>query len=474
MAVVNGDGSAGGNVAFTHDGAGTAEVEWARWPGLRDVPPLAWDGVAHVLVVAAHPDDETLGAGGLLATAAARGLPVDVLVLTDGEASHPDSPTTTPERLAAVRAAEVTRAVADLVPGAALHRRGLPDGTLTDAADDVRRAVADLVRPGTLVVSPWSGDAHPDHDTAGRVSADVARAAGVRCLQYPVWAWHWSHPGDHRVPWVSGVRLVLDGAVRGRKRNALDRHVSQTRPLSPQPGDEVLLPAAVTAHFERDEEFFLVAPADPGAPGDPASLRAEFFEEFYDAHGDDPWGFEDRWYEQRKRALTAAALPRARFRSALEIGCSAGVATVELAARCDRLLALDVAASAVRRARERVVAAGRGDTVETRVACLPREFPDGRFDLVVLSEVAYYCDPPDLRDLLDRITASLTADGVVVACHWRHLVADHPLTGDEVHRELRTTPGLAVLAHHEEEDFLLDVLVRPPVTSVARAGGLVP
>jgi LmbE family N-acetylglucosaminyl deacetylase/SAM-dependent methyltransferase len=465
MAVVNEE-----PVEFTHDGDGTPEAEWTRWPGLVDVPEFSWDGVTHVLVVAAHPDDETLGAGGFTASAAARGIPVDVLVLTDGEASHPASPTTTPARLADVRAQEVREAVLLLAPDAGLHRTRIPDGTLVLATDRVRAAVRGLVRPGTLVVSPWSADAHPDHDTAGRICAEVAAAAGATCLQYPVWAWHWAHPGDHRVPWTSGVRLTLDDSVRRLKKAALAQHVSQTQPLSDRPGDEVLLPKAVQEHFDRDVEFFLIA----RAPTDTDSLGPAFFEQFYADNGDDPWGFEDRWYERRKRALTAAALPRERFGSALEVGCSAGVFTAELASRCDRLLALDIAASAVRRARDRVAAAGFGDTVETRVARVPQEFPDGSFDLVVLSEVAYYCSPDDLRELLARTTASLAADGVLVACHWRHLVQGYPLTGDEVHRVLCGIPELTVLAHHEEEDFLLDVFVRPPATSVARAGGLTP
>jgi hypothetical protein len=91
----------------------------------------------------------------------------------------------------------------------------------------------------------------------------------------------------------------------------------------------------------------------------------------------------------------------------------------------------------------------------------------------VLSEVAYYCGPADLRELLARVVGNLTPDGVVVACHWRHLVEGYPLTGDEVHRVLREESGLDVLARHEEEDFLLDVLVPAPAVSVARAGGLV-
>lgn len=112
--------------------------------------------------------------------------------------------------------------------------------------------------------------------------------------------------------------------------------------------------------------------------------------------------------------------------------------------------------------------------MRTAVARVPQEFPDGRFDLVVLAEVAYYCDRPDLDVLVERLRSHLSADGVLVACHWRHLVEEYPLTGDEVHRTLRAASGLEVLAHHEEEDFLLDVLVPAPAVSVARAGGLLP
>ncbi|MEZ0166120.1 PIG-L family deacetylase [Kineococcus sp. LSe6-4] len=454
---------------FTHDGPGTPEADWRRWPGLRDVAPLEWAGVEHVVVVAAHPDDETLGAGGLLAAAAARGRAVDVVVATDGEGSHPHSPTTTPQALALVRAREVQDAVATLAPHARVHRLALPDGGVAAGREALAAALGPLVGPRTLLVAPWTADGHPDHDAAGEVAVAVAAQAGATCLHYPVWLWHWAHPGDVRVPWLRGRRLELDAHARERKSAAMARHVSQTAPLSPRPGDEVLLPAGVLAHFERDVEFFLTAGPDPA----PASLGGEFFEEFYAANGADPWGFEDRWYEARKRALTLAVLPRPRFRDTLEIGCSTGVLTVDLARRSDRVLAVDVAASALDRARERLVAAGAQDGVTTRVAAVPQEFPEGTFDLVVLSEVAYYCDPNDLRTLVDRLRACLSADGVLVACHWRHLVEGYPLTGDEVHRVLRGISGLDVLVHHEEEDFLLDVLVPSPAVSVARAGGLV-
>jgi LmbE family N-acetylglucosaminyl deacetylase/SAM-dependent methyltransferase len=453
---------------FTHDGPGTPEVDWQRWPGLRDVPALDWNGIGHVLVVAAHPDDESLGAGGLIATAAARGAALDVVVATDGEGSHPHSPTTTPQALAVVRAREVREAVAALAPDARVHRLELPDGGVTAGADVLAEALRALAGPATLLVAPWTADGHPDHDAAGEVAARVADEVGATCVHYPVWLWHWAFPGDVRVPWARGTRLELDAGARRRKDLAMARHASQTEALSSQPGDEVLLPPGVLAHFDRGVEFFLRAGSPPAAE----SLDGRFFDEFYAENGADPWGFEDRWYEARKRALTLAVLPRERFRSALEIGCSTGVLTVELARRTDRLLAVDVAASALDRARERLAAAGLADGVTTQVARVPQEFPEGTFDLVVLSEVAYYCGPGDLRTLLDRLGASLTPDGVLVACHWRHLVEGYPLTGDEVHRALRGLTGLEVLVRHEEEDFLLDVLVPSPAVSVARAGGL--
>lgn len=464
--------------SFTHDGSGTAEARWREWPGLRDLPAADLRGTTHLLLVAAHPDDETLGAGGLLALAAGAGVRVDVVVATDGENSHPASPTRTAAELADVRAVEVEHAVRLLAPLADLHLLHLGDGTLADAATALEATLRALVTTDSLVVAPWAGDRHPDHEAAGRAAAAVVRGAGARLWSYPVWAWHWAAPGGPEVPWTSAVRLDLPPEVLSRKRSALAEHTSQVEPLSPAAGDGVLLPPGVVAHFSRDFEVFLTA-----GPGGRDSLGAEFFEAFYADNGDDPWGFEDRWYEERKRDLTLAVLPRRRFRRGLEVGCSAGVATVGLAARCEELLALDASTSALRLARQRLTgssAAGRpagaggAGVVEFREAVVPRDWPAGSFDLVVLAEVAYYCGPEDLQALAAAAVGALTGDGVLVACHWRHLVEGYPSTGDEVHRVLRSQPGVQVLAEHREEDFLLDVLVRAPATSVARAEGLTP
>src|SRR4051794_24492906 len=184
----------------------------------------------------------------------------------------------------------------------------------------------------------------------------------------------------------------------------------------------------------------------------------------------DPWGFETRFYEARKRALTLASLPRERFAAGLELGCSIGVLSAELAGRVQRLLAVDLSAHAVAAARARLAGLGHVRVEQLEV---PAAWPPGSVDLVVVSEVGYYLSAESLLELADRILDSLDPDGVVVLCHWRHPIEDSALDGDAVHELFRIRSGLAVLATHLEEDFRLEVLVRPPAVSVARREGLI-
>jgi SAM-dependent methyltransferase len=198
------------------------------------------------------------------------------------------------------------------------------------------------------------------------------------------------------------------------------------------------------------------------------TLPAPYFDRMY-AAGPDPWGFRDRWYEQRKRALTLAALPRPRFRRVFEPGCSLGVLSAELARRCDDLWACDVSAAAVGACAERL----RGFPHATVWhGAVPGQWPTGSFDLVVLSEVAYYLSPEDLDRLAHRTLAALDDDGVVLACHWRHPVPDYPRTGDDAHAHLGAAfADLTRLVRHEEADLLLEVWARDP-RSVAQREGL--
>ncbi|MCU7728334.1 methyltransferase domain-containing protein [Actinoplanes sp. KI2] len=128
-----------------------------------------------------------------------------------------------------------------------------------------------------------------------------------------------------------------------------------------------------------------------------------YFERLY-AGSRDPWSFETRWYEARKHALTLEALPARHYRSGFEPGCSTGMLTTRLAARCDRLLAVDAVEAAARTAARRV--ADRPQ-VSVRAGRMPQDWPDENFDLIVLSELGYYFDDTDLALLLDRVAGSL-------------------------------------------------------------------
>lgn len=187
------------------------------------------------------------------------------------------------------------------------------------------------------------------------------------------------------------------------------------------------------------------------------------------AESDDPWGFTTRWYEERKRAITLATLPRARFATALELGCSIGVITEQLAERADRVVAVDASPIALEHARARLA---HRTNVQLHQTDLRHDWPPGHFELILMSEIGYFCTAEELGHIVDSSSACLTRQGVLVACHWRHPVAGWPLDGDDVHRLLRGRSDLVLLASHTEEDFQLDVFARPPAVSVARAEGL--
>jgi SAM-dependent methyltransferase len=169
---------------------------------------------------------------------------------------------------------------------------------------------------------------------------------------------------------------------------------------------------------------------------------------------DDPWLLRDRWYERRKRALTLAALPDEHYRRVYEPGCANGELTSELAARCDALLAADLNPAAVNLARRRV---SDLQNVQVEQRAMPDDWPDGEFDLIVISEVAYYLNERQLAGLIARLKASLAKGGTVIACHWRRPIEGWPHSGDHVHAEFRARLTLASLSHYQDDDMVLDV-----------------
>ncbi len=162
------------------------------------------------------------------------------------------------------------------------------------------------------------------------------------------------------------------------------------------------------------------------------TLPASYFDAVYDANAD-PWQFETSAYEAAKYHATVSALDNRRFRSGFEIGCSIGVLSVLLATHCEHLLSVDVSEAPLVRARARLGEMTTRPSITFERMQVPDEFPPGRFDLVVMSEVGYYWSAMDLERALDRIEESLDPGGVLLLVHWTPPVRDYPLQGDAVH-----------------------------------------
>lgn len=185
-----------------------------------------------------------------------------------------------------------------------------------------------------------------------------------------------------------------------------------------------------------------------------AATTASYFEDRW-AGSVDPWKHAARWYEARKYGLTVGVLPRQRYRRCFEPGSGAGVLTQQLASRVGELVAMERHQRGAEATRRRC-----HDLANVRVmtGAIPEVWPDGRFDLIVLSELLYYLDAGAMHTTLERAAASLDQDGHLVAVHYRPQVEEHTWKGDEVHEWLLDQPGWAHGTHILDEAFVLDVL----------------
>lgn len=232
----------------------------------RDLAGLgAWP---RLLVVAAHPDDETLGLG-RLAYAWSRRAEVVGLLASAGEAclDHVDA---RPAGLAERRVAE-WRIATDRLGFGAVHTLGLPDGTLGEHEDYLAERLTALLdatgeqaatsapdsreRHPTVLAAPWRHDPHPDHRAVGRAVARVGAEFSLPVVEYPVWASFWGRPETLT---SSRQRLLVvehDEDAERARAEALAAFTSQLEPLGPTL-TAVLPPPMLTHH---DQQLVLVS-----------------------------------------------------------------------------------------------------------------------------------------------------------------------------------------------------------------------
>lgn len=457
---------------FTTNDPGTSEAAWLadpRWDEVPRVDPIAL-AADRVLVLAAHPDDETLGVGALVADLTAADVAVDIVVATDGAASHPGSTLWSPGRLAARRRAELDHAARLL--GADAHHLDLSDGDLgRDPAGLLQRlrlALPPRAEGSEVVLAPYLYDGHGDHDILGAAAERLARERDAELWFYPIWAWQWSTPDE--LPWHRLVSVQPSARALRRKGAAIAAHRSQVEPLSPLPGDEAMLTPEVLTRFRRVIET-LVAGPDTDLPDtreaemERRRRRREGFDRMLD-DGPDPWASTSD-YERRKHELTVALLTRRHYGEVVEVGCATGALSARLAERADHVTGVDGSARALE------VARGRG---LANVAWVHGEIPhvlvdraDDSADLVVISEVAYFLTGPELLALLRQVRRLLRDEGEVVVVDWRAGSSDLPLDGELVHDQLTT--ALADLGHrltYRDDSALIDVWGGRPIVPADR------
>jgi LmbE family N-acetylglucosaminyl deacetylase len=207
---------------------------------------------APLVVIAPHPDDETLGLGGLIASHRARNLSVRVIAVTDGENAYPNSHAN--GDLGALRQAEQAAALDRLgVPVNEIVRLRLPDSGVASEERRLTVQLMDLIPRKAIICAPWKGDFHPDHEACGRAAETVARVSGAILVSYFFWTWH-----RGELAALNRLRLVrfpLSNSCYSAKSEALLRHQSQ---LEREDG-EPILPENLLAPARRPFEVFSIS-----------------------------------------------------------------------------------------------------------------------------------------------------------------------------------------------------------------------
>lgn len=193
-------------------------TELARLP--QWLPPAV-----PTLVLAPHPDDETLGAGALIATLRADNVPVTVVAATDGENCYNVSPAER-ETIRRTREEEQAEALGRLgVPRQSLVRFRMTDSGLHLQEAELTARLLAVAEPGMHLVAPWIGDFHPDHIACAHAAAAVAAEKQLQLTWYFFWTWH--RGTADVLDGIPAVRLVPDPIALQAKADALQFHRSQ-------------------------------------------------------------------------------------------------------------------------------------------------------------------------------------------------------------------------------------------------------
>lgn len=196
--------------------------------------------------------------------------------------------------------------------------------------------------------------------------------------------------------------------------------------------------------------------------------KSHYFDALY-LNNDDPWNYANRWYEKRKREICLALLLKPMYENILEIGCSNGVFSQKLSERAMKLLCIDGNAHAIKLAKARLKDFKHISVLQQKI---PNQYPNDHYDLIILSEIAYYLSRSELDLLINCLKTSLMEGGMVLACHWRYPIEGFDINGEKVHEVLKKQLNIHHYLSLNDPDFLIDIWTHEK-TSLASQEGLI-
>lgn len=212
-----------------------------------------------ILIVAPHPDDETLGCGGAIALLRQFELSVEVLIVSDGTKSHPNSIAYPAPALRRLRERESLAALKILgIKPQAVTFWGLPDGAISNTKSAIARCYSHLtnLKPATIFL-PWRGDPHADHRASWQILTTACRhlALPPRIIEYPIWDWDDNQRG--KLPDAVRVWRLNINKVLPLKTKAISQYRSQISDLIDDDPHGFRLTPQMLQNFTQPWEIYL-------------------------------------------------------------------------------------------------------------------------------------------------------------------------------------------------------------------------
>ncbi|MVM28689.1 PIG-L family deacetylase [Spirosoma sp. HMF4905] len=224
--------------------------------------------IGSALVIAPHPDDESLGCGGTIAQLRALGYAVHVAFVSDGTMSHPNSKAYPVERLRDLRESEARAALHVLAVDPddctflRYRDRQVPTNGASGFAEVATRMarLIDQVKPTTVFV-PWRRDPHPDHRASWQIVQEALRQTTIkpRVFEYLIWLWELGKQADMPNPDEVMIWCVSIDSVMDQRNRAIAAHRSQVTHLIDDDPTAFYLSPDLLTHFEQPRELFLEA-----------------------------------------------------------------------------------------------------------------------------------------------------------------------------------------------------------------------